>query len=143
MAVAAPIPDITALVADGSPYGARLVRDILARAGVRRIVEALDGAEAVGALGDHKPDLLVIDWQLPVIAARDVVAMVRDGMRSHAPTMPVIVTMPEPTARAVAGAVALGIDAIVARPFSPRELRLRIERVLHAAAIRTAARPNG
>lgn len=143
MAVLARNLDLTALVADGSPYGARLVRDVLARTGIGRIVEALDGAEAVSALADHKPDLLVIDWQLPVIAARDIVEMVRDALRSHAPSMPVIVTMPEPTASAVSGAVALGVDAIVARPFSPRDLRLRIERILNAAATGSPTRPNG
>ena len=143
MARAAPNLDLTALVADGSPYGARLVRDVLVRTGVRRIVEALDGAEAVGALADHKPDLLVIDWQLPVMTAREIVAMARDALRSHAPSMPVIVTMSEPTASAVSGAVALGVDAIVARPFSPRDLRLRIAQVLEASASRLPARPNG
>ncbi|WP_375461503.1 PleD family two-component system response regulator [uncultured Enterovirga sp.] len=134
---------LVALVADGSPYGARTTRDVLARTGVRRIVEVLDGAEALSALADHKPDLLVLDWQLPVITAREIVAMARDASRSHAPAMPVIVTMPEPTARAVSEAMALEVDAILARPFSPKDLRLRLERIVRARASTGAARPNG
>lgn len=124
---------LTALVADSNPYAARVARDVLVRSGYARIVEARDGAEALGALVDGRPDLLVVDWQLPVISAREVVEAARDTARSHCPTMPVVVTMPEPTAGAVSAATALGVDAILARPFAPRDLRLRLERIASAA----------
>lgn len=119
-------PQLTALVADGSAYGARIVRGVLGRTGLRKVVEALDGAEALSALEDHKPDLLILDWQLPVIPARDIVEMVRN----ETPSMPVVVLMAEPTESAVSGALALKVDAIVARPFSPKEFRLRVERIV-------------
>lgn len=133
-----------ALVADGSAYGARIARDVLVRSGFGRVVEALDGAEALSALIDRKPELLVLDWSLPVIGAREIVGTARDAARSHHPRMPVIVTMPEPTASAVEAARAAGVDAILARPFSPRDLRLRLERIVRErASAPPAPRPNG
>lgn len=127
-----------ALVADGSRYSARVIRDVLARLGIRQVVEAKDGAEAVSALDEREPALLVLDWGLPVISAREVLAMARDGRRTHAPALSVIVTMAEPTRSAVEAALAFRVDAILAAPFSPRELRLRLQR-----AIRRPGAANG
>ena len=120
-------PSITALVANSSRFTLRNVRDALARLGVRTVVEAQDGAEAVMALGENKPDILILDWSLPVIAAREIVASARDKGRSHAPDMPVLVTMSQPTRKAVQEAVTLRANSILSVPFSPKDLRHRLE----------------
>lgn len=125
-----PRAGLTALVAASSLYGIRIVRDALARAGIRRVVEALDGAEALGMLAERKPDLLVLDWDIPIVPAREIVALARDPARSHAPAMPILLTMAEPTRSAVEAAVMLGVGAILATPFAPRELRIRIETLI-------------
>lgn len=134
--MSASLSSMIALVADASPLGSRMARDVLLRSGFRRVVEVRDGAEALSALSDHKPDLMVLDWNLPVIAARQILAMARDRERSHAPAMPVVVTMPEPTRSAVEAALALAASAVVAVPCSPGELRRRLGAAL-------ASRPLG
>lgn len=124
---------LTALVADSSPYGARIVREALAKAGVRRVIEARDGAEALERLAEGRADLLVLDWELPVIAAAEIVAIARDATRSHAPSMPVAVIMPEPTRKAVEAAIAAKVDSILATPFSPGEFGRRLRPLIRRA----------
>ena len=48
-------PDLSALVVDESLYIRRIVRDMLMRVGIKRVLEAPDGAEALGVLA-HGPD---------------------------------------------------------------------------------------
>ena len=54
-------PDLAALVVDESLYVRRILRDMLARVGIKRVQEAPDGAEALGVLGESKPDLVILD----------------------------------------------------------------------------------
>lgn len=127
-------PDLLALVADGSRFGQEVVRSALARAGVSRVVTAQDGAETVSALADARPDLLVLDWDIPVINAREIVAMARDPVRSHAPSIPVVITMAEPTRSTLASLAGLRVDAVLARPFSMRSLASRVGPLIAAAS---------
>ena len=125
-----PRAGLVALVADPSLYTLRIVRSVLARAGIRCLVEAFDGAEALSALAERKPDILILSWDLLVVPAREIVALARDPVRSHAPGMPILVTMAEPTRSAVEGAIALGVSSILATPFAPKHLRTRVEALI-------------
>lgn len=121
---------LSALVADPSPFGAAFVRDILVEEGVGRVIVVQDGAEAVTALGEWPPDLVVVDWHLPVIAARDLVTMARAAPNSHAHAPAVIASLHEPTRSAVEAALALRVDAILAAPFSARLFRTRLRQIV-------------
>lgn len=123
-----------ALVADANPYGLGLVRDILIRHGIGEVDEAQDGAEAVGSLGDHRPDIVVLDWDIPVISAREILAIACDRTGSGKGSIPVLVTMALPTRSAVEAALKAGAGGILAAPFSPGEFRRRLARILPRAA---------
>ena len=119
----------SALVADQSPYAARILRDLLVRAGIDRVETVLDGAEALGALSERRPGLLVLDWDLPVVGAREIIDMAH-AREGQDPPMRILVTMPEPTRTGVEEARARGVDAIVVKPFSPGFVRRRLEQML-------------
>lgn len=127
-------PDLVALVADGSAAANRIVRRALGSLGVTRIVEALDGAEVLGALAERQPDLLVLDWEQGVVPAAEILACIRDEASSHAPGLPVVVTMAGPTREAVERVMAFKVDAIVAKPCSTATLRGRLEAALFRPA---------
>ncbi len=122
---------VMALVAASNRYEAQIVRDILVRTGIMRIVEAQDGAEALVALTEQKPQLVVLDWDIPVVAARELVNAARDN-RDDRPG--IVVTMSAPTRSAVSAARALAIDSIIVSPFSPRAFMDRLRPVVSGGA---------
>lgn len=134
-------PDLAALVADESLYTRRIVRDMLARVGIRRIVEAGDGAEALAALGETKPDVVIADWDLAGLKGEEFVRLARTAATSPAPTVPIILMLSRPRRSVVERATALGVNEIVAKPFSPNSLWSRLDEVIRRP--RTYVQANG
>jgi DNA-binding response OmpR family regulator len=115
------------LVADDDPDIRALVAYRLERAGYE-VVAASDGAEALRLAFESEPDLAVLDVMMPRIDGYGVTR----GLREHARTRdtPVILL----TARVQEADVARGFDAgaddYIKKPFSPQELRARVQAVL-------------
>jgi len=104
-----------------------LLRYNLERAGFT-VAVARDGEEAMTIIGESKPDLVLLDWMLPLMSGIEVCRQIR----RQAPTanLPIIML----TARGEEGDRVRGLDAgaddYVAKPFSPTELISRIRAVL-------------
>lgn len=124
-------PDLAALVADESLYIRRILRDMLTRVGIKRVLEAPDGAEALGVLGESKPDLVIIDWDLAILSGEEFIRLTRTATTSPAPTIPIILMLSKPRRYAVDRAVALGVNEIIAKPFSPKVLWSRLDEVIN------------
>jgi two-component system cell cycle response regulator DivK len=98
------------LVVEDTEDNRQIVRDLLTSVGYE-MIEAVDGAEGVDAAVREKPDLILMDIQLPVF----------DGYEAtrHIPIIAV-------TSYALSGdeekARAAGCDDYLAKPFSPRQL---------------------
>jgi DNA-binding response OmpR family regulator len=113
------------MVVDDDDAVASVVVSYLHRAGhaTRRVA---DGAEALDAVTARQPDLMVLDVMLPGLDGLEVCRRVRASW----PQLPVVMltALAEPDDR-IAG-LELGADDYVTKPFSPRELVLRVESVL-------------
>jgi DNA-binding response OmpR family regulator len=101
-----------------------LVRTYLERAGIT-VLSTGSGAEAITLAASAPPDLVVLDLGLPDVPGETVVGEVRSS--GHVPILML-------TARAaeedrIAG-LELGADDYVTKPFSPRELVLRVQAIL-------------
>jgi DNA-binding response OmpR family regulator len=98
-----------------------------------------DGREAVESVTANPPDLIVLDLMLPGLDGLEVCRQVRAGW----PQLPVVMltALAEPDDR-ITG-LELGADDYVTKPFSPRELVLRVDSVLRRAtsAPTAAVRP--
>ena len=70
-------PDLSALVVDESIYIRRIVRDMFMRVGIKRVLEAPDGAEALGVLAESKPDLTILDWDLAILSGEEFIRLAR------------------------------------------------------------------
>src|SRR3954447_22078883 len=113
------------LVVDDDQTVSSVVASYLERAGhsAERIA---DGLTAVEAVLDRPPDLVVLDLMLPGIDGLEVCRRVRAVF----PELPIVMltALAEPDDR-IAG-LELGADDYVTKPFSPRELVLRVDSVL-------------
>jgi len=104
-----------------------LVRYHLGKAGFRVLV-ARDGAAGLAQARSDKPDAIVLDLMLPGICGEDVCRELKSSEDTASIPVIMLTAKAQPEER-VAG-LELGADDYVAKPFSPRELVLRVEGVL-------------
>ncbi len=115
------------LVADDDPDILDLVTFRLDRAGYE-VVQAHDGQEALDTALARTPDLCVLDVMMPRLDGYEVTRRLREADATR--SVPIILL----TARAQESDVERGFEAgatdYVRKPFSPQELRARVEALL-------------
>ena len=121
------------LVVEDDPTVARGGRARTCRTRASRSTQAADGVTALAIAGRARPDLVVLDLMLPGLDGLEVCRRLRESR----PDLPVIMltALGEESDR-VAG-LETGADDYMVKPFSPRELVLRVQSVLR----RTGDRP--
>ncbi len=111
------------LVVEDQEDNRQILRDLLANAGYE-MIEAGDGAQAITAANEHRPDLILMDIQLPMVDGYEATRQIKANPALKA--IPIIVV----TSYALSGdedkARAAGCDAYVAKPYSPRALLAKI-----------------
>ncbi|GID90647.1 response regulator transcription factor [Amorphoplanes digitatis] len=124
------------LVVDDDPTVSDVVRRYLEQDGCR-VRLASDGTDALAAVAEEVPDLVVLDLMMPGIDGLEVCRRLRGSL----PDLPVVMlTALGEEADRVAG-LEVGADDYVTKPFSPRELVLRIRSVLRRAAPAASGEP--
>jgi PleD family two-component response regulator len=109
----------------------RILRDMLTRVGIKRVLEAPDGAEALGVLAESKPDLVILDWDLAILSGEEFIRLTRTPTTSPAPSIPMILMVSKPRRYVVDRAMSLGVNEIIAKPFSPKILWSRLDEVIN------------
>ncbi|MFD7877598.1 response regulator transcription factor [Streptomyces sp. NPDC059766] len=112
------------LVVDDDPTVAEVVSGYLDRAGYD-VDRAGDGPAALARAAAHRPDLVVLDLMLPGIDGLEVCRRIRE----HGPVPVIMLTARGDEDDRILG-LEVGADDYVTKPFSPRELVLRVESVL-------------
>jgi DNA-binding response OmpR family regulator len=115
------------LVVDDDATVADVVRRYLERDGYT-VQLAADGETALRLAGEHEPDLVVLDLMLPGIDGLEVCRR----LRSNSDVPVVMLTALGEEGDRILG-LQLGADDYVTKPFSPRELALRVASVLRRA----------
>jgi DNA-binding response OmpR family regulator len=115
------------LVADDDADILSLVSFRLERAGYE-VLPAHDGEEALTLALERQPDLAVLDVMMPKLDGYEVTRRLRDNAATS--RMPVILL----TARVQEADITRGFDAgaddYIKKPFSPQELRARVQAIL-------------
>ena len=114
---------------------AEVVVAYLRRAG-HAVEHAADGESGLRAFAARRPDLVVLDVMLPGIDGRDVIRRIR-----AAGPVPVIMLTALGAEQDRVHGLELGADDYVTKPFSPRELVLRVGSVLRRGSGDGAGRP--
>jgi two-component system, cell cycle response regulator DivK len=115
------------LIVEDQEDNRRILRDLLGNAGYE-LVEAESGEEALTAVEAQRPDLILMDIQLPVMDGYEATRRIRSNPDMKA--VPVIAM----TAYALAGdeakALAAGCNAYITKPYSPRALLAKVKEYL-------------
>ena len=111
------------LVVEDHEDNRQILRDLLASAGYE-MIEAGNGEDGVAAAASERPDLILMDIQLPILDGYEATRQIKANPALSA--IPIIVV----TSYALSGdeekARTAGCDAYVAKPYSPRQLLARI-----------------
>lgn len=115
------------LVVEDHPDNRRIVRDLLGSVGFE-VIEAVNGVEGIRMAELHRPDLILMDVQLPELDGLGATRAIKANPELR--LIPVLVA----TSYALSGdeerARAAGADAYIAKPFSPRKLLAMIRGLL-------------
>ena len=112
------------LVVDDEPKITKLARDYLEQAGFLVLI-ASDGKDALALARRERPDMVVLDLNLPQLDGLDVARQMR--RESEVPII-MLTARAEETDRLIG--LELGADDYITKPFSPRELVARVRAVL-------------
>jgi two-component system phosphate regulon response regulator PhoB len=115
------------LVVDDEPEAVELLEFNLKQAGFD-VTAAADGAEALKKARSVLPSLIVLDLMLPEIDGLEVCKMLRRDPATAA--IPIIMLTAKAAEMDRIVGLELGADDYITKPFSPRELVLRIKKVL-------------
>src|ERR1041384_6398404 len=115
------------LVVEDQMDNRQILRDLLGNAGYE-LLEAENGAEAVTPVARQRPDLILMDIQLPVMDGYEATRRLKADPATK--SIPIIVV----TSYALSGdetkAREAGCDAYVTKPYSPRQLLAKIREYL-------------
>jgi two-component system, cell cycle response regulator DivK len=115
------------LVVEDTEDNRRILRDLLTRAGFE-LIEAVDGESGVSMATTHRPDLILMDIQLPIFDGYEATRRIKANPDTR--NIPIIAV----TSYALSGdetkALAAGCDGYVAKPFSPRRILAMVQELL-------------
>lgn len=117
------------LVVEDTEDNRQILRDLLGMAGYE-MVEARDGAEGVAKATEHRPDLILMDIQMPVMDGYEATRRIRANPELK--SIPIVAV----TSYALSGdeekTRAAGCDGYIAKPYSPRQMLAKVREILGA-----------
>ena len=113
----------TVLIVEDNELNMKLFHDLLEAHGYRT-VGTRNGIEALDLARKHRPDLILMDIQLPTIDGYEATRRIRSNADNK--NIPIIAVTSYALTGDEAKALAAGCDAYVAKPFSPRQLLAKI-----------------
>ncbi len=116
------------LVVEDQEDNRRILRDLLTSVGFQ-LVEAEDGEKGVAAAEMHRPDLILMDIQMPVLDGYEATRRIKANPELKA--IPIIVVTSYALSGDEAKARAAGCDGYITKPYSPRQLLAKIKEHLH------------
>jgi CheY-like chemotaxis protein len=118
------------LIVDDDHYMRRVVRAMLYSIGVRHVHEAEDGMSGLEAICAHNPDVVIVDWEMPMIDGAQFVQMVRSPGEFPIPDVPIIMLTGHGDRWRVLEAARAGAHEYLLKPVSTKALHDRIVSVL-------------
>jgi two-component system sensor histidine kinase/response regulator len=115
------------LIVEDEEDVAEMIRYNLKREGYQTIA-AYSGAEALEAVAMHAPDLVLLDIMLPDLSGWEVCRILRGSAENH--SIPILMLTALSSEEARIKGLTLGADDFVTKPFSIKELLLRIRKII-------------
>lgn len=121
----------TFLVVEDSPTMRQLIAFSLRRLHGCRVVEAVDGVDALKKMTAEKFDLVITDLNMPMMDGLKLITVIRGDPRTR--DLPIVIVTTEGAESDRQRGLALGADAYVPKPIQPSDLLRTITSLLEKA----------
>ena len=120
------IQGLCVLVVDDNQYMRKMVRNLLVNCGIKHICEAGDGIAALDTIRTVGPDVVILDWEMPLLNGPELVRIVRSPGVFPMPDVPIIMLSGHGERWRVVEAVRLGGNEYLVKPVSAKALYDRL-----------------
>lgn len=124
------IQQLSVLVVDDNAFMRSIVRNLLANIGVKKVAEASDGIAALEFIRQTPPDVIVLDWEMPLLNGPELVRIVRSPGVFPSPDIPIIMLTAHGERRRIVESVKLGVNEFLCKPVSAKALLDRLISIL-------------
>ncbi len=115
------------LVVEDTEDNRQILRDLLGMAGYE-MVEAHDGAQGVAMAAGHRPDLILMDIQMPVLDGYEATRRIKADPALAA--IPIVAVTSYALSGDEAKTRAAGCDDYIAKPYSPRQMLAKVRSII-------------
>ncbi|HTO62713.1 MAG TPA: response regulator [Bradyrhizobium sp.] len=120
------IQGLSILIVDNNAYMRRMTRTMLMNLGAKSVNEAGDGLAALEAIRHYDPDVMFIEWDMPVLNGMEVMRIVRSPGVFPRPDIPIVMLTSRAKRSTVIEALRGGAHEFLIKPTSPKALRERL-----------------
>ena len=120
------IQALCVLVVDDNQYMRKMIRNLLVNCGVKDIYEAGDGITALDTIRTVGPDVVILDWEMPLLSGAELVRIVRSPGVFPMPDVPIIMLSGFGERWRVVEAARLGVNEYLIKPVSAKAIYDRL-----------------
>jgi CheY-like chemotaxis protein len=124
------VQQLRVLVVDDNPFMRTILRSLLSSIGVKRISEARDGIAALEKIREDTPDVVILDWEMPLLNGPELVRIVRSPGKFPTPDIPIIMLSAHGERWRIVESVKLGVNEFLCKPVSAKALFDRLSSIL-------------
>jgi CheY-like chemotaxis protein len=120
------VQQLSVLVVDDNAFMRKMVRSLLLNIGVKKVYEAADGIAGLEQIRAVSPDVIVLDWEMPLLDGPELVRIVRSPGVFPTPDIPIIMLTAHGDRSRIVEAVRIGVNEFLCKPVSAKMLADRL-----------------
>jgi CheY-like chemotaxis protein len=120
------LQQLRVLLVDDDAFMRTIVRGLLNNIGVKIVSEATDGIAALDMIRESPPDVVILDWEMPLLNGPELVRIVRSPGVFPTPDIPIIMLTAYGEHWRILESVKLGVNEFLCKPVSAKALFERL-----------------
>jgi CheY-like chemotaxis protein len=120
------LQQLRVLLVDDNAFMRTIVRGLLNNIGVKIVSEATDGIAALDMIRESPPDVVILDWEMPLLNGPELVRIVRSPGVFPTPDIPIIMLTAHSEHWRILESVKLGVNEFLCKPVSAKALFERL-----------------
>ena len=124
------IQQLRVLVVEDNAFMRKMVRSLLTNIGVKKVYEASDGIAGLDMIRAVSPDIVILDWEMPLLNGPEFVRIVRSPGVFPLPDIPIIMLTSHGERWRIIEAVKIGVNEFLCKPVSAKALTDRFISIL-------------